>query len=96
MQERAMKTATIPSIRVEPAFREKAEEVLGKEETLSAFVETAMAEAIERRTMQREFVARGLASLAQAERTGIYHAAQSVHKEAAERIAAARRNKAKE
>jgi hypothetical protein len=96
MQDFLMKTATIPSIRVEPAFRQQAENVLGEEETLSAFVETAMAEAIERRTMQREFIARGLASLAQAERTGSYHTAASVHKEAAERIAAARRKKGKE
>jgi predicted transcriptional regulator len=95
MQARAMKTATIPSIRVEPSFRQQAENVLGAEETLSAFVETALAEAIERRTMQREFIARGLASLAEAERTGIYHEAASVHKEAADLIAAARRKKGK-
>ena len=95
MQDQFMKSATIPSIRVEPAFRQQAEDVLGKEETLSAFVETALAEAIERREMQREFIARGLTSLAEAERTGIYHDAASVHKEAAERIAAAPRKKGK-
>jgi len=86
-----MKTATIPSIRVEPSFRKRAEGVLDRDETLSGFVETAMAEAIERRAMQKEFVARGLASLAQAERSGSFHAAADVHKEAAARIAAARR-----
>ena len=90
-----MKTATFPSIRIEPEFRQRAEEVLGEEETLSAFIETAVAEAVERRAMQKEFLARGLASLAQAERTGSYHAAVDVHKEAAERIAAVRRKKAK-
>ncbi|MGE7137581.1 YlcI/YnfO family protein [Luteibacter sp. NPDC031894] len=88
-----MKTATFPSIRVEPAFRQQAENVLGEEETLSSFIETAVAEAVERRAMQKEFLARGLASLAQAERTGSYHAAADVHKEAAERIAAARGKK---
>ena len=81
-----MKTATIPSIRVEPSFRERAESVLHKEETLSSFVETALAEAIERRSMQRDFIERGLASHAEAERTGIYHSAASVHKELAERL----------
>jgi predicted transcriptional regulator len=96
MQEPRMKTATIPSIRVEPAFRQQAENVLGSEETLSAFVETALAEAIERRTMQHDFIARGLASLEQAERTGSYYTADNVHKEAAGRIAAARRKKGKE
>ncbi|NID04794.1 prevent-host-death protein [Luteibacter jiangsuensis] len=88
-----MKTATFPSIRIEPEFRQRAEAVLGQEETLSAFIETAVAEAVERRAMQKEFLARGLASLAQAERTGSYHAAADVHKEAAARVAAARKTK---
>jgi hypothetical protein len=91
-----MKTATFPSIRIEPEFRQRAESVLGEEETLSAFIETAVAEAVERRSMQKEFLARGLASLAQAERTGSYHAAADVHKEAAARIAAARKSKGEE
>jgi hypothetical protein len=88
-----MKTATFPSIRIEPEFRQRAEAVLGQEETLSAFIETAVAEAVERRAMQKEFLARGLASLVQAERTGSYHAAADVHKEAAARIASAGKNK---
>ncbi|GAA0916732.1 YlcI/YnfO family protein [Rothia nasimurium] len=81
-----MKTATIPSIRVEPAFREQAEDVLVAGETLSSFVETALAEAIDRRRMQRDFIARGLASRDDAARTGVYHAAADVHKEIAERL----------
>lgn len=88
-----MKSATIPSIRVEPEFRNRAERVLRDNETLSSFVETAMEEAIERRTMQAEFVARGLASRDEAKRTGIYHSADHVHKEIAERLAAARKKK---
>jgi predicted transcriptional regulator len=90
-----MKTATIPSIRVEPAFRERAEAVLREEETLSSFVETALTEAIERRIMQRDFIARGLASHAKAERTGIYHSADSVHKELAERLGLSGKKKGK-
>ena len=81
-----MKTATIPSIRVEPAFREQAEDVLVAGETLSSFVETALAEAIDRRRMQRDFIARGLASRDDAARTGVYHAAADVHREIAERL----------
>jgi len=81
-----MKTATIPSIRVEPAFREQAEDVLVAGETLSSFVETALAEAIDRRRMQRDFIARGLASRDDAARTGVYHAAADVHKEITERL----------
>ena len=39
-----MKTATIPSLRVDPALREAAESVLDQGETLSSFVETALRE----------------------------------------------------
>ncbi len=81
-----MKTATIPSIRVEPDFRAQAEDVLDVGETLSSFVETALAEAIDRRRMQRDFIARGLAAREDAARTGVYHAADDVHKEIAERL----------
>lgn len=88
-----MKTATIPSIRVDPSFRQQAEDVLQGDETLSAFVETAMAQAIERRSLQKAFIARGLTSLAESERTGSFHAADDVHKEAAARIAARRKGK---
>jgi hypothetical protein len=91
MQEFSMKSASIPSIRVEPEFRVRAENVLRDDETLSSFVETSMAEAIERRTMQAEFIARGLASRDEAKRTGIYHAAADVHREIAERLEAARK-----
>ena len=91
-----MKSATIPSIRVEPAFRQEAEAVLRTDETLSSFVETAMSEAIERRRMQSEFIARGIASRDEAARTGVYHAAADVHKEIAERLARSRKEKGKE
>jgi predicted transcriptional regulator len=82
-----MKTATIPSIRVEPEFRQQAEQVLRHDETLSSFVETALAEAIHRRTAQAEFIARGLAARDEADRTDGYHAAADVHKEITELLA---------
>lgn len=91
-----MKSSSIPSIRVAPEFRTRAENVLRDDETLSSFVETAMAETIERRTMHAEFIARGLASRDEAKRTGVYHAATDVHREIAQRLGVARKKKGKE
>jgi hypothetical protein len=52
-----MKSATFPSIRVEPELRDAAESILGEGETLSGFVEQAIREGIERRRNQSEFIA---------------------------------------
>jgi len=76
-----VKTATIPSLRVDPALRAAAEDVLKEGETLSAFVEDSLRRQISYRQAQAEFIARGLASLAEAKRTGIYHDADEVHAE---------------
>ena len=59
-----MKTATIPSVRVEPEFRDQLESMLGEGETLSAFVEKALRETVQRRQAQAEFIKRGVESLA--------------------------------
>ncbi len=67
-----MKTTTIPSVRVEPELREQLERVLQEGETLSSFVESSVRETVRRRAEQAEFVARGIASLAEARRTGRY------------------------
>ena len=67
-----MKTATIPSVRVEPDFRAEVEAVLADGETLSEFVEASVRAGVERRRVQGEFVARGLRSLQEARRTGDY------------------------
>lgn len=67
-----MKTATIPSVRVEPDFRAEVEAVLADGETLSEFVEASVRAGVERRRVQREFVARGLRSRDEARRTGDY------------------------
>ena len=48
----AMKTTTIPSIRVEPDFRAEVEAVLAEGETLSQFVEASVRASVERRRMQ--------------------------------------------
>ncbi len=73
-----MKTATIPSLRVEPELRDAAESVLQEGETLSSFVEASIRESIARRQMQTEFLARGLASRDRARETGRYTQADDV------------------
>lgn len=73
-----MKTATIPSIRVEPEFRAEVEKVLGQGESLSEFVEASVRASVERRKTQTEFVARGLRSRDEARRTGDYVDADGV------------------
>ena len=67
-----MKTATIPSVRVEPEFRAEVEAVLVDGETLSEFVEASVRAGVERRRVQAEFVTRGLRSRETARRTGDY------------------------
>ncbi|MEI6026550.1 MAG: YlcI/YnfO family protein [Betaproteobacteria bacterium] len=67
-----MKTAAIPSVRVEPGFRAEVEAVLADGETLSQFVEASVRASVERRRVQAEFAARGLRSRDEARRTGDY------------------------
>ena len=85
-----MKTATFPSLRVEPELRDAAERVLQDGETLSGFIETSVREAIERRRTRAEFISRGLASREQAQATGVYFAADEVHASLGQMLAKAR------
>lgn len=85
-----MKTATLPSLRVEPELREAAESVLQEGETLSGFIEASLRETIERRRARAEFVARGLVSREEAKRTGVYFAADKVHGELGQMLAKAK------
>ncbi|MES5097378.1 YlcI/YnfO family protein [Agrobacterium sp. BA1120] len=85
---RPLKTATLPSLRVEPEFRDKAESVLKDGETLSAFMEAAVRKQVEIRKSQAEFIARGIASLEESQRTGIYYSADEVHAELRAMLAA--------
>ncbi|WP_176300163.1 YlcI/YnfO family protein [Burkholderia vietnamiensis] len=73
-----MKTATFPSVRVEPELRDAAESVLQDGETLSSFVEQSIREGIERRRLQSEFIARGIASRDEARRTREYVSSSEV------------------
>ena len=73
-----MKTATFPSLRVDPALRQAAEDNLHHGETISGFIEQSIRDSISRRQHQREFVARGLIARDEAARTGQYVSADAV------------------
>lgn len=85
-----MKSATFPSIRVEPELRDAAEGVLAEGETLSGFVEQSIREGIERRRNQSEFIARGIASREAARDTGDYLPASEVLEKLKRRLDTAR------
>ena len=73
-----MKTATIPSLRVDPELRRSAESVLREGESLSGFVEQAVRQTVAYRRAEQEFVARGLAARDQARQIGRYVDASAV------------------
>lgn len=88
-----MKTATIPSLKVDPELRLAAEESLQEGETLSGFVEQSIREAVERRRNRREFIARGLASRENAQASGVYISSDSVMAKLEDMLAAAKAGK---
>ncbi|MFA9283243.1 YlcI/YnfO family protein [Comamonas sp. SY3] len=57
-----MKTATIPSICVEPAFLNEVERALDPNESLASFVETAVRHEIQQRQAQAGWLQRGAAA----------------------------------
>jgi len=65
-----MKSATLPSIRVEQSFREELEASLREGESLSEFIESALRASLRHRAEQGAFLARGIAALEDAKRTG--------------------------
>jgi uncharacterized protein (DUF1778 family) len=73
-----MKTSTIPPLRVNEEVRAAAEAALMEGETLSGFVLESIQLNIQRRALQQEFVARGLAARDEARRTGKYVSADEV------------------
>ena len=90
-----MKTATIPSVRVDPEFRAEVEALLGDGETLSEFVEASVRATVQRRRVQAEFIARGLRSREEAQRTGDYVDADLVIEQLQHKLDAARTRIAK-
>ena len=85
-----MKTAILPSVRVDPALRASVESLLEAGETLSGFVESAVRQTVLRRQNQAEFVARGLMSLENARRTGEYVDSDLVFEKLTKKLAAAK------
>jgi predicted transcriptional regulator len=92
-KEANMKTATIPSLRVDPELRNAAEGVLKEGETLSSFVEQSLRLNIEHRRAQHAFIERGLASRDEAQRTGEYFPAPDVLRELDELLARSTRSR---
>ena len=88
-----MKTATIPSVRVEPELRAEVESLLSEGETVSEFVEASVRATVLRRRNQAEFIARGLCSLEDALRTGDYVDADVVVQKLQRKLDAARKRK---
>ncbi|MBS0556910.1 MAG: prevent-host-death protein [Proteobacteria bacterium] len=68
-----MKTATLPPLRVEPKLRRAAESVLREGESLSGLMEQSLRGEVNRRRLQAEFIARGLAAREEAKSTGVYY-----------------------
>ena len=85
-----MKTSTLPSLRVDAALREAAQEILVDGESLSSFVEQSVRANIALRKAQAEFVARGLASRAKARRSGVYISADKVMRKLEARLSRAK------
>lgn len=88
-----MKTATFPSLRVDPELRQAAEQVLQEGESLSNFVEQSIRGNIERRKFQREFIARGLLARDDALQTAAYASSEAVVARLETMLAAAKARK---
>ena len=82
-----VKTASLPSIRVEPELRAQLEAVLGKNETLTEFVEDAVRRAVEHRRVEAEFHARGEAAWQEFKRTGVSYSTDEVFAQLRARLA---------
>ncbi|MDP2794166.1 MAG: YlcI/YnfO family protein [Sulfurisoma sp.] len=88
-----MKSATIPSVRVEPELRGAIEAQLQEGESLSSFVEQALRDSVESRRLRSEFIARGLLSRDEARSTGRYVDAGAVVQRLEIMLAAAKATK---
>jgi len=70
-----------PSVLDDEEFHAAAESVLREGETVADLIDRSARAEVEYRRVQAEFVARGLAALEEAERTGIWYDADEVHAE---------------
>jgi hypothetical protein len=70
-----------PSVLDDAEFHAAAESVLREGETVADLIDHSARAEVQYRREQAEFFARGLASLEEAERTGIWYSAEEVHAE---------------
>ncbi len=85
-----MKSATLPSLRVDPQLRHDAEAVLEDGESLSQLIESAVRTQVELRKHQAEFLARGLAARDKARATGRYISSDTMLDQLQSRLQAAK------
>ena len=85
-----MKSATLPSIRVEPEFRSAVESLLHECESLSQFVENAVRDTLVHRQHQSEFLARGIQSLEASRQSNDYVEADDMLAQLRDRLTKAR------
>jgi TnpA family transposase len=90
------KSKTIPPLRVTAAMKKKAESVLQEGETLSQFMMESLTRNIDYRKSHEEFLVRGLASAALAQKTGKYVSEAVVMKKLEKILADAKRRRLKE
>lgn len=88
-----MKTAVIPSVRIDPALRLEIEQSLQGGESLASLVEAAVRNEISRRKAQSEFVRRGLAAIERTLTAGDGICADSMVARLEQKLAAARKLK---
>ncbi|ASS57688.1 YlcI/YnfO family protein [Rhizobium leguminosarum] len=89
-----MKTASLPSLRVDPELRAAAESVLKEGESLSSLIEDSLRRQVDYRKTQAEFIARGLAGLAGAERTGVFYTTDDIQELMRKKLEKAKARKA--
>ncbi|QND43228.1 prevent-host-death protein [Rhizobium leguminosarum bv. viciae] len=89
-----MKTASLPSLRVDPELRAAAESVLKEGESLSSLIEDSLRRQIDYRKTQAEFIARGLVNLADAERTGVFYTTDDIQELMRKKLEKAKARKA--
>ncbi len=73
-----MKSASIPSLRIDPELRHAVEGVLRDGETLSAFAEQSIRAQIDFRRARQGFIARGLAAGAESREAREYWSADEM------------------
>jgi predicted transcriptional regulator len=89
----AMKTATIPPVRIDPSFRKDIEQCLEINESLASLVEKAVRNEVTRRRVQSEFLRRGMAAISRTVAAGDGIPAETVIAKLEAKLAAARQAK---